>query len=113
MGWAYCDFDEMDFNGNLVTRAFLCVHKVLNPKRTIYECVASDLMVLPSASVLRRAAFEQVGGFDEALSGYEDDDLFVRFIRLGWEHVFGFQRPPALRDALRAQSDRHATLRRG
>lgn len=88
VGWVYCDFDEMDFNGNLVTRAFLCVHKVPNPKRTIYECVASDLMVLPSASVLRRTAFEQAGGFDEALSGYEDDDLFVRFFRLGWEHVF-------------------------
>jgi GT2 family glycosyltransferase len=43
---------------------------------------------LPSASVVRRTAFEQVGGFDEALSGYEDDDLFVRFFRLGWEHVF-------------------------
>ena len=88
VGWAYCDFDEMDFNGNLVTRAFLRAQKVTHPKRTIFECVASDLMVLPSASVLRRAAFEQVGGFDEALSGYEDDDLYVRFFRLGWEHVF-------------------------
>jgi GT2 family glycosyltransferase len=45
-------------------------------------------MVLPSASVVRRAAFNQAGGFDEALSGYEDDDLFVRFFRLGWEHAF-------------------------
>ena len=88
VGWTYCDFDEIDFDGNLVTRAFLRAQRVPNPKRTIYECVASDLMVLPSASVLRRAAFEQAGGFDEALSGYEDDDLFVRFFRLGWEHVF-------------------------
>ncbi|HET9226990.1 MAG TPA: glycosyltransferase family A protein [Thermoanaerobaculia bacterium] len=87
-GWAYSDFDEMDFDGNLVTRAFLCHQGVKNPKRTIFECVAADLMVLPSASVLRRTAFEQSGGFDEALSGYEDDDLFVRFFRLGWDHVF-------------------------
>jgi GT2 family glycosyltransferase len=50
--------------------------------------VAGDLMVLPSASVMRRAAFEQAGGFDESLCGYEDDDLFVRFFRLGWDHVF-------------------------
>lgn len=88
VGWAYCDFDEMDFDGNLVTRAFLRAQGVKHPKRSIFECVASDLMVLPSASVVRRAAFEQAGGFDEALSGYEDDDLFVRFFRLGWEHVF-------------------------
>ena len=88
VGWVYCDFDEMDFGGNLVTRAFLRAQRVTNPKVTIFECVAGDLMVLPSASVVRRTAFEQVGGFDEALSGYEDDDLFVRFFRLGWEHVF-------------------------
>ncbi|HEX7186403.1 MAG TPA: glycosyltransferase [Thermoanaerobaculia bacterium] len=88
VGWSYCDFDEMDFHGNLVTRAFLRAQGVRHPKRSIFECVAADLMVLPSASVVRRAAFEQAGGFDEALSGYEDDDLFVRFFRMGWEHVF-------------------------
>ncbi|HEX4962906.1 MAG TPA: glycosyltransferase family 2 protein [Thermoanaerobaculia bacterium] len=88
VGWAYCDFDEMDLEGNLVTRAFLATLGAPHPKRTIYECVAGDLMVLPSASVIRRAAFEQVGGFDETLCGYEDDDLFVRFFRLGWDHVF-------------------------
>lgn len=87
-GWAYCDFDEMDLAGNLVTRAFIKTLGVHHPKRTIYECVAGDLMVLPSASVMRRAAFEQSGGFDETLCGYEDDDLFVRFFRLGWDHVF-------------------------
>lgn len=87
-GWSYSDFDEMDLDGNLVTRAFLHTQGVRHPKRTIFECVAADLMVLPSASVVRRAAFEQANGFDEALSGYEDDDLFVRFFRLGWEHVF-------------------------
>jgi glycosyltransferase involved in cell wall biosynthesis len=88
VGWAYCDFDEMDLEGNLVTRAFIRTLGVPHPKRTIYECVAGDLMVLPSASVMRRAAFEQAGGFDESLCGYEDDDLFVRFFRLGWDHVF-------------------------
>jgi glycosyltransferase involved in cell wall biosynthesis len=87
-GWAYSDFDEMDLGGNLVTRAFLRTQSLSHPKRTIYECVAGDLMVLPSASLMRRDAFEQAGGFDETLSGYEDDDLFVRFFRLGWEHIF-------------------------
>ena len=88
VGWVYSDFDEMDLDGHLVTRGFIRAHSISHPKRTIYECVAGDLMVLPSASVLRRTAFEQAGGFDETLCGYEDDDLFVRFFRLGWEHVF-------------------------
>jgi glycosyltransferase involved in cell wall biosynthesis len=87
-GWSFSDFDEMDLAGNLVTRAFLRTAGVKHPKRTILECVEGDLMVLPSASVLRRTAFEQADGFDEMLSGYEDDDLFVRVFRLGWEHVF-------------------------
>jgi len=88
VGWAYCDFDEMDLDGHLVTRAFMRAQGVAHPKRTIYDCVSGDLMVLPSASVMRREAFEQAGGFDEALCGYEDDDLFVRIFRLGWDHVF-------------------------
>lgn len=88
VGWSYSDFDEMDFDGNVVTRSFMRAAGLSHPKRTIFECVAGDVMVLPSASVLRRTAFEQAGGFDEALCGYEDDDLFVRFFRLGWEHVF-------------------------
>jgi glycosyltransferase involved in cell wall biosynthesis len=60
VGWSYCDFDEMDFDGNLVTRAFLRAQGLRHPKRSIFECVAADLMALPSASVIRRAAFEQV-----------------------------------------------------
>jgi glycosyltransferase involved in cell wall biosynthesis len=87
-GWAYSDFDEIDIEGYLVTRAFLRTFEVRHPKRTITECVRADLMVLPSASLLRRTAFEEVGGFDEALCGYEDDDLFLRFFRSGWEQVF-------------------------
>jgi len=88
VGWSYCDFDEMDLGGNLVTRSFMRTLGLRHPKQTIMECVAGDLMVLPSASVLRRTAFEEAGGFDEMLSGYEDDDLFVRIFRLGWEHAF-------------------------
>jgi len=88
VGWVYSDFDEIDLDGNLVTRSFIHVQGVRHPKRTIFDCVVGDLMVLPSASVVRRTAFEQAGGFDETLCGYEDDDLFVRFFRLGWDHVF-------------------------
>jgi len=88
VGWVHSDFDEIDLEGNLVTRAFLRSRGVTHPKQTIFDCVVADLMVPPSASVLRKAAFDDVGGFDETLSGYEDDDLFVRFFRRGWDQVF-------------------------
>ena len=35
------------------------------------------MFILPSASLISRAAFEVAGGFDERLTGYEDDDLFL------------------------------------
>jgi glycosyltransferase involved in cell wall biosynthesis len=87
-GWSYSDFDEIDSDGHLVTRRFLREYAVGNPKSSVVECLASDLMVLPSASLLRRTAFAAVAGFDERLSGYEDDDLFVRIFRSGWGHAF-------------------------
>ena len=46
------------------------------------------MFILPTASMISRAAFEAVGGFDETLSGYEDDDLFLRMFRAGYDHVY-------------------------
>ena len=33
---------------------------------------------MPGLMTIRKSAFEQIAGFDENLSGYEDDDLFLR-----------------------------------
>jgi GT2 family glycosyltransferase len=46
------------------------------------------MFVLPSASLISRDAFEAVGGFDERLCGYEDDDLFLRMFRAGYGNIF-------------------------
>ena len=46
------------------------------------------MFVLPSASLISRKAFQAVGGFDESLSGYEDDDLFLRLFRAGYDNAF-------------------------
>ncbi len=86
--WSYSDFDEIDTDGQLVTRSYLHEHGVHHPKQTLGACVERDLMVLPSASVVRREAFETLGGFDERLRGYEDDDLYVRAFRSGSQFVF-------------------------
>ncbi len=47
-----------------------------------------NLYILPSASLIRREAFEAVGGFDERLCGYEDDDLFLRLFQDGYHHRY-------------------------
>ncbi|HUB16974.1 MAG TPA: glycosyltransferase [Acetobacteraceae bacterium] len=88
LGWVYSDLDEVDSDGNMVVRSLLRMMPSAHPKRDVFTCLSSDMFVLPSASLIARKAFEMVGGFDENLQGYEDDDLFLRLFRAGYENVF-------------------------
>lgn len=88
LGWAFSDFDEIDGCSRIVTRCYIAQHGVSHPRRTLGGILSSDLMVLPSASVVRARAFQEVGGFDVNLCGYEDDDLFIRVFRAGWDSEF-------------------------
>lgn len=87
VAWVYSDFDEVDAAGRLVTRGYRARHGVASDPQSVDQVIAHDLMVLPSASVVRRSAFDAVGGFDPELSGYEDDDLYLRMFRAGYRIV--------------------------
>jgi glycosyltransferase involved in cell wall biosynthesis len=88
LGWVYSDLDEADENAKLVTRRFLSTLSAPHPKRDMFSCLRQDMFVLPSASLISRQAFDRVGGFDERLSGYEDDDLFLRLFHEGYDNEF-------------------------
>ena len=88
LGWVYSDLDRCDRYGRLHTTRMLRGMPARHPKRTLTECLSQDMFILPSASLISRTAFESVGGFDERLSGYEEDDLFLRLFFAGWENVF-------------------------
>jgi glycosyltransferase involved in cell wall biosynthesis len=88
LGWVYSNLDEIDERGSLVCRDFLNTCPGAHPKRDIHDCIRNDMFVLPSAALIRREAFEAVGGFDERLCGYEDDDLFLRIFRAGYDNIF-------------------------
>jgi hypothetical protein len=88
LGWVYSNLDEIDEGGSLVCRDFLNTCPAAHPKRDIHDCIRHDMFVLPSAALIRREAFEAVGGFDERLCGYEDDDLFLRIFRAGYDNIF-------------------------
>lgn len=90
IGWVYSDMDEIDTEGNLVALNTLRGYSpsVAHPKTNIFEMLGSDMFIFPSAAAVRRSAFLGVGGFDERLSGYEDDDLFLRLFRAGWLNVY-------------------------
>lgn len=88
LAWVYSDLDEVDQQGNMIARNFLTTLGTPHPKRDVFECLREDMFVLPSASLISRKAFELVGGFDAALSGYEDDDLFLRLFQAGFSNHY-------------------------
>lgn len=53
------------------------------PRRDFLQMIGRNLSILPSASIISKDAFRQVGGFDCQFRGYEDDDLFSRIILAG------------------------------
>lgn len=87
-GFVYADLYEADADGNVVRTALVKEHAKQHPKRSIFDLLRYDMFVLPSATLVSRAAFEAVGGFDSQFMGYEDDDLFLRIFRKGYSNHF-------------------------
>jgi glycosyltransferase involved in cell wall biosynthesis len=81
----YTDADTMDENGEILVQG---IHSRMgaggkHPKTSVYDCIYRDCFVTPGVMTTRKEFFQRLGGFDERLSGYEDDDLFVRAIGAG------------------------------
>lgn len=91
-GLTYSNLDEIDEEGKLIRLGYLdYVHgltSISHPKTNMYDILGKDLFILPSASLISKEAFDQMGGFDESLSGYEDDDLFSRLFAAGWINIY-------------------------
>ncbi|MDR3534604.1 MAG: glycosyltransferase [Rhodopila sp.] len=88
LGWSYSNLDETNERGEMITRGFLNPLMDMHPKRDLASCLKQDMFILPSASLIARRAFLSIGGFDERLSGYEDDDLFLRMFLAGFDNVY-------------------------
>jgi glycosyltransferase involved in cell wall biosynthesis len=88
LGWVYSDVDVIDKNGLVLNHRGLKQHASQHPKRDILDCLRYAMFVFPSATIVSRAAFDAVGGFDERLSAYEDDDFFLRVLSAGFTNVY-------------------------
>ncbi len=44
-----------------------------------------NLVITPSNAVFRRAVFDEIGGFNQHLSGTEDAEIFLRTLFKGWK----------------------------
>ncbi|MHB8264204.1 MAG: glycosyltransferase family 2 protein [Acidimicrobiales bacterium] len=82
VGLSYGDLDTMDDVGSVVVEHAIDHLHSIHPKRNLADCLGKNMYILPSASLMSKRAWEEAGGFDERLSGYEDDDLFLRI----WSH---------------------------
>lgn len=80
----YGNLDQIDREGRTITNSCLDCVPSPHPKRSRADCLRCDMFILPGASLVSRQAMLDAGLFDERLSGYEDDDLFVRLFSLGF-----------------------------
>ena len=81
----YTDADNIDAAGQVTYKS---IHKTYNfgwphPKRQIEDILFKDVIVMPGLMVIKKEKYHAVGGFDVNLSGYEDDDLFLRLFEIG------------------------------
>lgn len=88
LGWVYSDFDDIDLEGHMVARDFIERTKTDNPKRDLVKVLQQGFAIQPSATLISREAILAVGGFDVRLSGYEDDDLFLRIFQANYDNVY-------------------------
>ncbi len=86
-GWVYGEVQEADGEGHICRTAIVKAYSA-TPKTNIYNLLAHDMYILPSASLVSKTAFTAIGGFDEQFTGYEDDDLFLRMFRAGYTNTF-------------------------
>lgn len=101
---SYSDIDEIDAAGSVVTRRALAAHQPgRHPIRSLADLLERDVLVLPGTCLIGRDAFLDAGGFDPQLSGYEDDDFFVRIFLAG---PIGFTERPLMQYRIYPESYR-------
>jgi GT2 family glycosyltransferase len=85
--FSYGDLWRIDESGRVLAHS--CVNlESQHPHTTLKALVGTNMYILPSATLIERNAFLDIGGYDVALRGYEDDDLFLRFFLGGYTNRF-------------------------
>jgi glycosyltransferase involved in cell wall biosynthesis len=84
----YGNIDLVDRKGRMIARCYLDEIDSTHPKTSLRQCLSQDLYIVPSATLVAKEAISRVGYFDERLSGYEDDDLFVRIFWAGYRNIY-------------------------
>jgi glycosyltransferase involved in cell wall biosynthesis len=84
-GFSYGDLLRVTEEEEIISSTSLSSdHPLLNT----HSMISQNMHILPSATLVKKSSFLAVGGFDESLRGYEDDDLFLRFHFSGYSICF-------------------------
>jgi glycosyltransferase involved in cell wall biosynthesis len=84
---AHCNFSEIDEVGRLLRQASATTMRQPSKNDWWVQLLGPQAWILPSAMIVRRRAYELIGGFDAALLFDEDADFCLRIRSLG-EFVF-------------------------
>jgi GT2 family glycosyltransferase len=81
----YTDADTVDQDGRLLMSGIHAHYGFggRHPKVRLEDALYEDAFIMPGVMTIRRSLFERIGGFDERLSGCEDDDLLIRALLAG------------------------------
>ncbi len=81
----YSDLDRIDSQSRIMFRNYLRDFNMgVHPKTKVTHLLEQDAFILPGTMLVNRRQFLDLGGFNETLSGYEDDDLALRFFQKGY-----------------------------
>jgi len=85
--FAYGDLHRVTEADELMATS--CIHvKTQHPLTSLEVMLRNNMYILPSATLIKKSSFLEIGGFDEDLRGFEDDDLFIRFFVKGFTSSF-------------------------
>ncbi len=80
----YSDLDQIDAQSRIICRDYLQTRKLgTHPKKKLEDIIGGNAFILPGTMLVDRQMFLDLGGFDKRLSGYEDDELALRFFYKG------------------------------
>lgn len=80
----YSDLDRIDSLGHIICQNFIKEnHLGIHPKKRLEDILGNNAFILPGTMLVEREEFLNLGGFNKSLSGYEDDELSLRFFYIG------------------------------
>ena len=86
-GFAYGDLWRIDESDRVLAHSCINIESQ-HPHTQLRTLIRTNMYILPSATLIKKSAFLDVGGFDPQLRGYEDDDLFLRMFIAGYINCF-------------------------